>query len=83
MVEFRFSGVSLAGRSVTAFETLTHKGITLTVHADLEDEAQTVRIPKILTTLADPADGGGQRHLILDGVHRSCIVLFRDLRQNK
>ena len=53
---FRFSGVNLAGRSVVAFETLERGDKELAVHADINDEDQTVDIPKIETTLAEIKD---------------------------
>ena len=39
------------GQTLVAFETLEYKNITLVVHADLEDVDQTVKIPKVRTTL--------------------------------
>lgn len=50
---FTFDGSSLAGKSVVAFESLTYEGIELAVHADIEDEGQTVHFPKIQTTAKD------------------------------
>ena len=48
-VQFTFDGSQLKGQTVVAFETITMDGIEVAVHADLEDEAQTVRIPEIHT----------------------------------
>lgn len=53
---FTFSGVSLAGESVVAFETVTRDGIEVAVHTDITDDDQTVDIPKISTSLADEID---------------------------
>ena len=49
-ITFKFSGVSLAGKTTVAFEHLEYKGIDIAVHADIEDEDQTVYIPEIGTT---------------------------------
>ena len=55
-VTFEVDGSILAGKSVVAFETLYLEGREVAVHADLEDEAQTVTVPKVGTTLTD--EGG-------------------------
>lgn len=49
-VVFTFDGSLLEGETTVAFETLERNGIELTTHADIEDEDQTVRFPKIQTT---------------------------------
>lgn len=41
-VPFTFDCSRLAGKSIVAFETSYHDGLELAVHADIEDEAQTV-----------------------------------------
>ena len=65
-VAFEIPSELLAGRTVVCFETLARDGHVLAVHADLEDEAQTVTVPAVGTTLTDSsgshevaADGGG------------------------
>lgn len=65
-VAFEIPSELLAGRAVVCFETLARDGHVLAVHADLEDEAQTVTVPAVGTTLTDSsgshevaADGGG------------------------
>jgi len=52
-VTFNFTGVSLKGETVVAFETLYYKDIEVAVHADIEDEDQTVYIPEIKTMAKD------------------------------
>ncbi len=52
-ITFIFPGVSLDGRTVVAFEDLYDDGVKVAVHADLEDENQTVHIPKLHTTALD------------------------------
>lgn len=50
-LEFTFSGLDMAGRTVVAFETLYCGDLELAVHADINDENQTVTFtnPKIST----------------------------------
>lgn len=55
-VVLTFSGVTLAGKTVVAFEDLYTNNKKIATHADIEDEDQTVYIPKIKTSLADTVD---------------------------
>ncbi|MBO6158230.1 MAG: VaFE repeat-containing surface-anchored protein [Firmicutes bacterium] len=41
-IEFKFNGKLLAGRTVVAFEEVLYEGIPVAVHADLNDEEQTI-----------------------------------------
>ena len=52
-----FSGKNLAGNDVVAFETVTREGTPVIVHADINDEAQTVHVPEIHTNAADAKSG--------------------------
>lgn len=52
-LDFTFPGSALAGKTVVAFETVRRDGREVAVHADIEDQDQTVRIPSIGTTLTD------------------------------
>lgn len=54
---FTFSGLSLAGKTVVAFEKLERKGVLVAVHADITDEPQTVFVPKIRTHASDLLTG--------------------------
>ena len=54
---FTFPGLSLAGKTLVAFETISRNGIPVMVHADIKDEAQTVYIPKIGTKAYDLLTG--------------------------
>jgi LPXTG-motif cell wall-anchored protein len=51
-LSFTFNASGLAGKSVVAFETLYHEGIEVAVHADIDDDDQTIviRQPKLKTT---------------------------------
>lgn len=52
-VVFTFSGVKTAGKTIVAFETVKYQGKEYAVHADLNDENQTVYVPKVRTTAVD------------------------------
>ena len=56
-ITFKFSGVSLAGKTTVAFEHMYTDGKEVAVHADITDEGQTVRIPEIHTTATDKVTG--------------------------
>lgn len=56
-VTFTFDGLPHRGKTLVAFETLLHEGIELAVHADIEDEAQAVTIPRVTTEAVDADDG--------------------------
>ncbi len=45
-ITFTFDASDLAGKSVVVFETLTHDGEEVAVHADITDEGQTVEFEK-------------------------------------
>ena len=49
-LKFQFDGSDLAGKQAVAFEKLTTGGKLVGEHSDLNDEAQTVNLPTILTT---------------------------------
>ena len=50
-LEFTFDASLLEGESVIAFESIYYKDKEIAVHADLEDEDETVHFPMIHTTL--------------------------------
>ena len=56
-VTFTFDSSLLAGKTLVAFETLTTEEKEVAIHADLEDEGQTIRIPEIHTTATDKVTG--------------------------
>ena len=58
-ISFEFDASALGGSELVAFETLTKDGLEVAVHADIDDEGQTVKIadPKIGTTATDKLDG--------------------------
>lgn len=52
-VVFTFDATLYQGETLVAFETLTYNGIEYAVHANIDDEEQTVYVPKIGTTATD------------------------------
>ncbi len=59
-LSFSFSGTALAGRSLVAFETLFLRHSVIAEHKDPDDDAQTVRLPRIATVLTDGGSGTHQ-----------------------
>ena len=59
-ITFTFAGVSLAGKTLVAFEQIDHDGKKYAVHADINDKNQTVYIPKIHTKALDANTGLSQ-----------------------
>ena len=69
-ITFVFDGSLCRGTTVVAFETLKNDGIELAVHADIEDEGQSVNVPKIATSAVDGKDG--DKELLAE--ESACIV---------
>jgi LPXTG-motif cell wall-anchored protein len=69
-VQFEFSPTLVAGKTLVAFETLFHGNIDIAKHEDINDEEQTVRIPKIGTTAAGT---NGEKEFFADGQIRTII----------
>lgn len=49
-IVFEFDASAIAGTTVVAFESMKYEGIEIAIHADIEDEEQTVYIPDVHTT---------------------------------
>ena len=47
---FTFDAEALQGETIVVFEKITHKGIEVATHTEIEDEGQSVHVPKIKTT---------------------------------
>ena len=56
-LRFMFDGSSLVGKTVVVFESLFYKNIEVAVHADIDDEAQSVNIIDIRTSVLDDKTG--------------------------
>lgn len=59
-IEFTFNGVDLKGKTVVAFENLYYKEKLIGVHADINDEEQSVHFSDI-ATMASDKDTRGSR----------------------
>ena len=75
---FTIDGSLLGGKTVVAFEKLYYMNKELAVHADIEDEDQSVNVPEIGTKLVDKADKdklvlGNEKAVLVD------IVAFKNL----
>ena len=57
-LEFTFKVNYVRHVSIVAFESLLEDGVEVAVHADIEDEDQTVHVPEIGTTATDSETGG-------------------------
>ena len=57
VLSFTFDGSLLATKTTVAFERLITEDVEVAVHADLEDEDQSVHFPEIKTTAADAESG--------------------------
>lgn len=55
VVTFTINSSALMGKTVVAFEKLYYQGKELAVHADINDEEQSVHFPEIKTTLKNAA----------------------------
>ena len=73
-VVFEFDASVIAGTTVVAFESMEYKGVEVAVHADIEDEDQTVYIPDVHTTATaanttqDHVTGANEDLIITDEV---------------
>lgn len=77
-IEFTFNSKLLAGTTTVAFESLYRDDILVAVHADYEDEGQTVRIIDIGTKATD-AKTGGKTMTLGDSVVLRDTVSYKNL----
>ena len=63
-VEFTFDASKYAGKYLVAFETVDYQGIEVAVHADLNDETQTTKIPLILHVKIAKMDGKNVKYVL-------------------
>lgn len=56
-VKFTFDATALAGKTIVVFESLYQDDLKLAVHADLEDQDQTIYFPEIGTQAKDSDTG--------------------------
>lgn len=53
VIRMQFDSKYIEGTTIVAFEDLDHNGKEVATHSDIEDESQTVYVPKIRTTATD------------------------------
>lgn len=56
-LQFSFDGLHLAGKTLVFFESVRQQGAEIAVHADIDDEAQTIYVPGVRTK-ATTSSGG-------------------------
>ena len=71
-VVFTFDAAELAGKTVVAFESASTNDKTFAVHADIEDEAQSVHFVKIRTTAT--GENGEHEITIPDGKSKTIKI---------
>ena len=81
-VKFTFDGTAMAGRSVVFFENVYYTDKLIAVHADIDDEAQTVHIPLIFTSVKDK-DADSHMSLAGSDVTLTDTVAYRNLVPGK
>ena len=52
-LEFVLNSLILKGQTTVVFEELYHNDIKVTMHSDIEDEGQSVHVPRVRTTAVD------------------------------
>lgn len=77
-MEFTFKVNYVNHVSIVAFESLLEDGVEVAVHADIEDEDQTVHVPEIGTTAAD-SETGAHVALADDSVTVTDTVAYQNL----
>ena len=81
-VKFTFDGTAMAGRSVVFFENVYYTDKLIAVHADIDDEVQTVHIPLIFTSVKDK-DTDSHMSLAGSDVTLTDTVAYRNLVPGK
>ncbi len=73
---FTFDAALLAGKTLVAFETLSHNGQEIAIHADIDDINQTVEVrePSLISFASDLQDGAkalklGSPATLVDLIH--------------
>lgn len=71
---------ALRGKTLVAFETLSIGDVELVIHADIDDNAQTVKFPDLQTTLVgeDNVVRVDEEVTLVDTVHYSNLVVGKE-----
>ncbi|MGY3725680.1 VaFE repeat-containing surface-anchored protein, partial [Granulicatella balaenopterae] len=78
-VVFEVDASELAGKDIVAFESLSHNGVEIAVHNDLEDKDQTVKVtkPEVKTTLME--QGTNNKEIHAEKTTLVDVVAYKDL----
>ena len=82
-VTFHFKGISLAGKTLVAFEKVEHNGGLYAVHEDINDESQTIYFPEIRTSAHDKNTGIQLGNGSSDSMAIIDVVSYRNLKAGK
>ena len=74
-LEFTCDLSGLAGKTVVAFEDLSRNDVRLGSHADITDEGQSVKVPRIGTTLTNAENGAQDVQAVKDADGHSYLKL--------
>ncbi|MCC8044257.1 MAG: VaFE repeat-containing surface-anchored protein [Clostridiales bacterium] len=74
---FTFPGLTLAGKTLVAFERISRDNVTVFAHADITDEAQTIYVPEIGTHASDAENG-----LSMSLADKNTIILDEVIYEN-
>lgn len=80
-VTFIFDATGLHGKEIVVFEDLYRENVLLAIHADINDEGQTVKIknPEIGTK----ATADGKKEITADKITITDVVSYKDLTPGK
>lgn len=86
-VVFEFTGVDVAGKNVVAFESVKDGDVDFAVHANIEDDGQTVHFPDVKTEATDKVDGdheafAGKQQTIVDTVTVNNLTVGKTYKLN-
>ena len=77
-VVFEFDASDLGGKTLVAFETLYFEDVEIAVHADIEDDRQTIYVPEI-TTDAKNDETGTHEGTVSGKITITDVVTYTDL----
>ena len=80
-VEFNFSGLNLEGKTLVAYERLYQSGNEIARHEDINDEDQTITIPKVRTTLV--SENGDHQSFAGEEITLTDTLVFENLIPGK
>ena len=78
-ISFTVDSTLLSGRTVVVFEDIKYNGVSIAVHADIEDEGQSIHFMKARTKARDEKKGGnlltfGKDTVIIDTVSYENLI---------